>query len=65
MARNYINSSQDLTSFLFSSSDSPKSCPVAGCPGLTIVKKGARWDFSLTHEGSRITLRLGHFPIFR
>ena len=62
MARNYINSSQDLTSFLFSSSDSPKSCPVAGCPGLTIVKKGARWDFSLTHEGSRYHATFGTFP---
>ena len=46
----------------FSSSDSPKSCPVAGCPGLTIVKKGARWNFSFSHEGSRYHATFGTFP---
>lgn len=62
MTNPYITNSRDLDDYLKAPDDTPKSRPVKGFSGLSVIKQGARWSFAFEYGGRRYHGSLGTYP---
>lgn len=62
MTNPFITNTRDLVDYLRSPDDTPKSRPVQGFSGLSVMKEKARWHFAFEHAGRRYHGSLGTYP---